>query len=61
MKISDIIFYILIIWLLVSATAFSIRHPWMTQMEMLINLPKVLTFQKVDYLEFRNQYLDKQR
>jgi hypothetical protein len=59
MKFNNVIFYILIVWWMVSATVFSIRHPWMTQMEMLINLPKVLTFHKVDYQEFRNQYLDK--
>ena len=48
---SLIITSILIAWLVISSAVFSARNPWMTDMEMLLNLGKMLTFQKVDYKE----------
>ena len=44
------------VYYVISTMTFSIRHPWMTEMEVLFNFPKVMTFQKIEYKDHIKQY-----
>lgn len=41
------------VWFLVATFVFSLRHPWATDMEIMMNFGSVLTFQKVPYEAMR--------
>ena len=40
-------------WVLVATVTFRFRHPWATETETLLNMHRVMTFQRVEYKELR--------
>jgi hypothetical protein len=44
------------VYLSIASVVFSIRNPWMTEVEQMLNIDKILKFEKVDKKEFEKQY-----
>lgn len=56
MKLLQYILSLLVIWYMIAALTCSIRHPWMTEMEIVQHFPKVLMFSKFNYKQTRQDY-----
>lgn len=54
----SVICMFVVVWLAISSLSFSIRHPWATDMEVLLNLPTVMTFGTVEYKKMRPRSRD---
>lgn len=44
---------LLVAWIALSSIVFQIRHPWMTDLEVMLRLPDAMMFRSVDYWDVR--------
>lgn len=49
------VFLVLVLYVIVAATVFRFRHPWLTGTEQFIYLPEAMCWETVDYQEMRER------
>ena len=55
-NILQLIIFGLVGWFMISSITFTIRHPWVTNIEHMMHITDSLLFKKISYKEFRKNY-----
>jgi hypothetical protein len=50
------LFLLAMLWVSYASIVFRYRHPWVTDMEMMMRLDDVLMMRDLDYSDFRSDY-----
>jgi hypothetical protein len=50
------LFLLVMLWVSCASIVFRYRHPWATDMEMIMRLDDVLMMRDLDYSDFRSDY-----
>ena len=48
-----LLFGVAALYVVIACTVFQFRHPWATETECFLNIPRAMLFQKVSYQEMR--------
>ena len=55
-KLLIIIIFMAVAYWCVAGVTFALRHPWATQMEVMMHYKEMFTFQKISYEKTKEQY-----